>query len=93
MTLRNRLFVFIILLAVITVGIRAYMHHQPIKSPVDENAYRYLELKNGMKVLLISNPHTDTAAASLNVGVGSQQNPPQRQGLAHFLEHMLFLGT
>lgn len=93
MTLRNRLFTLLILLAVITVGLRAYLHHQPIKSPADQNAYRYLELKNGMQVLLISNPQTDTAAASLNVGIGSQQNPPGRQGLAHFLEHMLFLGT
>ena len=33
------------------------------------------------------------AAASLSVDVGSGANPHDRQGLAHFLEHMLFLGT
>jgi predicted Zn-dependent peptidase len=27
------------------------------------------------------------------VGVGSYSDPANRQGLAHFLEHMLFLGT
>ncbi|KAJ2814809.1 metalloprotease, partial [Coemansia sp. 'formosensis'] len=33
------------------------------------------------------------AAASLSVNVGSNANPVELQGLAHFLEHMLFLGT
>lgn len=93
MTLRNRLFTLLILLAVITVSVRTYLYHQPVSSPADQNQYRYLELKNGLKVLLISNPDTDMAAASLDVGIGSQQNPVQRPGLAHFLEHMLFLGT
>lgn len=33
------------------------------------------------------------AAAALVVGVGSMYDPPEAQGLAHFLEHMLFMGT
>ena len=33
------------------------------------------------------------AAASMNVRVGSFQDPPDMLGLAHFTEHMLFLGT
>jgi insulysin len=33
------------------------------------------------------------SSVALAVGVGSLADPPQRQGLAHFLEHMLFLGT
>ena len=36
---------------------------------------------------------TKTAAAALCVGVGSFSDPPHRQGLAHFLEHMLFMGS
>ena len=38
-------------------------------------------------------PETRKAAAALDVMVGSGDNPPGRGGLAHFLEHMLFLGT
>ncbi len=38
-------------------------------------------------------PEADKAAASMNVRVGSAQDPDDLQGLAHFLEHMLFLGT
>ncbi len=63
------------------------------RSPNDERQYRALTLENGLRVLLVSDPDTDKSAASLSVRVGSFQNPPEREGLAHFLEHMLFLGT
>lgn len=66
---------------------------QPIKSPNDEAQYRYLTLDNGLEVLLISNPDADKGAAAMNVSVGSGDDPKDREGLAHFLEHMLFLGT
>lgn len=59
----------------------------------DARSYRYLELPNQLRVLLISAPDTDKAAAALDVNVGSWSDPADRQGLAHFLEHMLFLGT
>ncbi|MCG3200558.1 MAG: Protease 3 [Gammaproteobacteria bacterium] len=64
-----------------------------VKSPGDTREFEYLQLNNGMKVLLVSDPEADKAAAALSVGVGSAGDPPERQGLAHFLEHMLFLGT
>lgn len=38
-------------------------------------------------------PKTKAAAAALTVGVGSFADPPHVQGLAHFLEHMLFMGS
>ncbi|MDC3332717.1 insulinase family protein [bacterium] len=63
------------------------------KSPNDKRDYQYLELSNQLKVLLISDPTTDKSAASLDVYVGSGDDPEDFQGLAHFLEHMLFLGT
>ncbi len=64
-----------------------------LRSPNDERQYRYLQLDNKMKVLLVSDAKAEKSAASLNVYVGSFQNPVEREGLAHFLEHMLFLGT
>ena len=64
-----------------------------IVPPGDERSYRYLRLENGLRVLLISDPSTDKAAASLDVNIGHSSNPPAREGLAHFLEHLLFLGT
>lgn len=64
-----------------------------IQSPLDSREYRQLYLDNGLNVILISDPDADKAAVSMNVEVGSNANPDNRPGLAHFLEHMLFLGT
>jgi insulysin len=72
---------------------QAPMAQFPLQSPNDSKAYRHIELDNGLRALLISDPDTDKAAASLDVYVGSASNPADRGGLAHFLEHMLFLGT
>jgi len=59
----------------------------------DLSELRRLTLANGIKVILLSDPKLNVSSASLAVGVGSFSDPPQRAGLAHFLEHMLFLGT
>lgn len=64
-----------------------------ISSPNDSREYRHLTLVNGLQVMLVRETGEKTAAASLSIAVGSRFDPPQRQGLAHFLEHMLFLGT
>ncbi|KAK9862426.1 hypothetical protein WJX84_001898 [Apatococcus fuscideae] len=124
-----------------------------VKSPQDSRQYRYIELANGMKVLLISDPdmagaeededddddesyseseseegedddfeegkrcrpekpdkfaETDAgdrpireksskpakkAAAALAVGVGGFSDPLFMQGMSHYLEHMLFMGS
>ena len=58
-----------------------------------ERQYRRFLLPNGLKVMLVSDSTLQHGSASLVVGVGSMADPPERQGLAHFLEHMLFLGT
>ena len=63
------------------------------KSPEDDKQYRYLALDNAMRVLLVSDPAADKAGVSLDVHVGSGSDPDDWEGLAHFLEHMLFLGT
>ncbi|KAK4699534.1 insulysin, partial [Phenoliferia sp. Uapishka_3] len=59
----------------------------------DRREYRLVTLVNGLQALLISDPKLDKAAVSLSVGVGHLSDPDDLPGLAHFLEHMLFLGT
>ena len=62
-------------------------------SPNDHRRYRYLVLANQLRVLLIEDHKCDKSAAALAVNVGHFNDPIDRQGMAHFLEHMLFLGT
>ena len=63
------------------------------QSPNDFKKYRSVTLENGLRVLLVHNEETDKCAAALAVNVGHFNDPTDRQGMAHFLEHMLFLGT
>ncbi|KAL4439100.1 hypothetical protein ABPG74_008875 [Tetrahymena malaccensis] len=63
------------------------------KSPNDDRQYLGFELQNGIKVMVISDNHAEKSAASLDVQVGQLQDPEEYQGLAHFCEHMLFMGT
>ncbi|HCS63046.1 MAG TPA: hypothetical protein DIW64_02585 [Cellvibrio sp.] len=64
-----------------------------ITSPNDDRQYAAMLLPNGLQVVLVSDPSLENSAASLAVGVGSAHNPEDQLGLAHYLEHMLFLGT
>ncbi|CAF1121848.1 unnamed protein product [Adineta ricciae] len=63
------------------------------KSDSDSWTYRALELSNGMLVVLTSHPKIDKAAAALDVSIGSLADPKDVPGIAHFLEHMLFMGS
>jgi secreted Zn-dependent insulinase-like peptidase len=62
-------------------------------SPNDKNRYRHLLLDNQLKVLLVESDESPKSSAALAVNVGHYDDPNDRPGLAHFLEHMLFLGT
>ena len=64
-----------------------------VKSPNDDRDYRYITLDNNMRALLVSDSTTDKSAAALAALRGSYDEPAERPGLAHFLEHMLFIGT
>ncbi|MDO8540083.1 MAG: insulinase family protein [Opitutaceae bacterium] len=64
-----------------------------IKAPTDQAEFRRFVLPNGLRVLLVSDPKFNKSAASLVVHVGQIDDPREIEGLAHFLEHMLFLGT
>lgn len=52
-----------------------------------------LQLPNGLQAVLVSDPHAKQSAVTMTVLAGSWQEPDAYHGLAHFLEHMLFMGT
>ena len=53
----------------------------------------HLTLANGLRVSLRHTPRLKRCAAVLRVAAGSHDVPLAWPGLAHFLEHLLFLGT
>ncbi|SNY51472.1 Secreted Zn-dependent peptidases, insulinase-like [Arsukibacterium tuosuense] len=63
------------------------------QSPNDNRAYHHLTLDNGLTVLLVKDSNAEKSAAALTVNVGHFDDPADYQGMAHFLEHMLFLGS
>lgn len=63
------------------------------KPRTDKREYRRVILPNDLEALLISDPETEKAAASMCVSVGSFSDPDGLEGLAHFLEHMLFYAS
>jgi len=50
-------------------------------------------LSNGIPVLIKSIPTSFKVCTDILVGVGSQCDPQDKKGLAHFVEHMMFRGT
>lgn len=64
-----------------------------IKSQNDQREYDVVVLPNQIEILLISDPSTERSAVALAVKAGSYDEKDGFWGLAHFLEHMLFLGT
>ena len=82
-----------IFIFVLAYGLDIYADDSVNKSPADERTYNIFTLKNGIDVITVSDPNLVTSAATLSVGVGQFQDPDHAQGIAHFLEHMLFMGS
>ncbi|KAJ2549810.1 metalloprotease [Coemansia sp. RSA 1933] len=54
---------------------------------------RLVRLRNGMKVLCVSDADAQQSTVCVCVNVGSSADPVESQGLAHLVEHVLFMGT
>lgn len=59
----------------------------------DENNVRIYTLKNGLKVFLAQNFDAPRIQTFIPVRTGSNNDPADNTGLAHYLEHMMFKGT
>lgn len=67
---------------------------ESIRTPSLQEVKRVkIRLDNGLEAFIVSDPSTPKSGAALSVGVGQQDEPFDQVGLAHFVEHMLFLGT
>ncbi|EGC46859.1 a-pheromone processing metallopeptidase Ste23 [Histoplasma capsulatum var. duboisii H88] len=63
------------------------------KPSVDDRSYRVIRLPNKLEALLVHDPDTDKASASVNVNVGNFSDDDDLPGIAHAVEHALFMGT
>ena len=59
----------------------------------DPMSTRFYTLKNGLTVILSPNKKEPRIAFRVPVRTGSNTDPKDHTGLAHYLEHMLFKGT
>lgn len=50
-------------------------------------------LPNGLRVVCVEMPHLHAVELAIYLKVGGRNDPPGREGLSHFLEHILFRGT
>jgi insulysin len=63
------------------------------KPETDDREYRVIELPNKLEALLVHDNKTDKASAALNVNVGNFSDEEDMPGMAHAVEHLLFMGT
>ncbi|GAA5098517.1 insulinase family protein [Chryseobacterium ginsengisoli] len=68
-------------------------NHEYITISNDENKVRIYTLKNGLKVFLAQNFDAPRIQTYIPVRTGSNNDPSDNTGLAHYLEHMMFKGT
>jgi insulysin len=52
-----------------------------------------MRLPNRMGVYIVSDPNLEKSAMAVGISVGSWKDPDSALGMAHFIEHMMFMGT
>src|SRR5258705_3963480 len=55
--------------------------------------YQITHLRPGLTVATAEKPHMSSVSVGLWVGVGARYEPPDLNGVCHFIEHLLFKGT
>lgn len=50
-------------------------------------------LANGLRAILLADPHSPTVAVTMAYHVGGKDDPAGRSGFAHLFEHLMFKGT
>ncbi|KAK4123327.1 ubiquitin carboxyl-terminal hydrolase-like protein [Parathielavia appendiculata] len=63
------------------------------KPSLDDRSYRVILLPNQLEALIVHDPDTDKASAAMDVNVGSFSDEDDMPGMAHAVEHLLFMGN
>jgi len=62
-------------------------------SKLDDRMYQFGKLDSGLNYLVVQDTKASKVGMSVAVNAGGYDNPKNLPGLAHFLEHMVFLGS
>lgn len=60
--------------------------------PPDQSRVHRFTLPNGLRGVVVPIPHLHSVELAVYFQVGSRNDPPDRAGLSHLLEHILFRG-
>ena len=63
------------------------------KGDADWRSYKAIQLPNGVQCIFVHDKTSKHTACSVCVGSGASADPRELSGLAHFTEHMCFLGS
>ena len=75
------------------IEVQDQSHLQILTPSLSERKTAKVRLENGLEAYLISDPKADQSGAALSMEAGSWNDDPRYAGIAHFLEHLLFLGS
>jgi len=92
-----------LLFSTVSLSVVAQSTHQWKQATMDGYTYKYVSgdpmharfyhLKNGLTVILSVNKKEPRIQTLIGVRTGSNNDPKDHTGLAHYLEHLLFKGT
>lgn len=71
----------------------AHVAHHIITPAVARSRYSGYVLGNGVRCIIIQDANAKMPAAAMCIHAGQLNDPAELPGLAHFCEHMLFMGT
>lgn len=78
----------------IGVVVAAACHPRPPPAPIRKTALGlqigYLELRNGLKVVVVEDPRATQIQVTMRYRVGAVDDPAGQEGMAHLVEHLMF---
>ncbi|KPA74604.1 phosphoglycan beta 13 galactosyltransferase 5 (SCG5) [Leptomonas pyrrhocoris] len=71
----------------------SHIAHRIITPAVRRAKYSGYVLSSGVRCVIVQDPNAIMPAAAISIHAGQLNDPKELPGLAHFCEHMLFMGT
>ncbi len=74
-------------------GLKTFRQLYPSSSIKTESTYQKTTLPNGVRVITEAIPHVRSLSLGFWIETGSRNELPAKNGISHFIEHMVFKGT